>query len=84
MKDIVQVFHYSGGQPTNRVRYTFNVPQGTKLKKDDIVLVEQRGGKSIAVCVADSEVVSDVVADMIMQGKQITGNVIVKYTVEFL
>lgn len=83
MKNIVQVVHYSGGQATNRERYTFNVPHGVKLEKDDIVLVEQRGGNAVAKCITDSEEVSDTVEDMIMRGKQITGSVVGKYIVGF-
>lgn len=81
MKNIVQIVHYSGGRPMDGARYTFNVPHGVKLEKDDIVLVEQRSGEVIAKCVTDSEEVNDTIEDMIMRGKQITGSVVGAYTV---
>ncbi len=65
-------------------RYAFNVPDGIKLKKGQLVRVEikRRNGhkEAVAECVTDSHVVTDEIVDMIMQGMKVISSVIGAYT----
>lgn len=81
--NVVQVRHFAD---LSAKRYTYNVPAGIKLAKDDIVLVKNSGGKEVvAQCVSDSEDLSENAIDMIMSGKKVISNVIGKYSlVEFV
>lgn len=61
-------------------RYTYNVPENVVLSKGDIVCVQNHNGrKTIAICVTDSEYLSDNDIDMIMNDSQVISNVIGKY-----
>lgn len=68
--NIVQIMHE--GYP---VRYTFEVPEGVRLHKGDIVQVKDKRGYHIVECVTDSHEVDDELLDMIMDGKQVTASV---------
>lgn len=68
--NIVQIEHK--GSP---VRYTFEVPEGVRLHKGDIVQVKDKRGYHIVECVTDSHEVDDELLDMIMDGKQVTASV---------
>ena len=67
--NIVQIEHK--GYP---VRYTFEVPEGVRLHKGDIVQVKDKRGYHIVECVTDSHEVADELLDMIMDGKQVTAD----------
>lgn len=66
-------------------RYTYKVPNGISLKKGDIVRVRNKDNKeAIAVCVTDSESLSDNAVDMVMGGLDVLSSVIGVYNlVEF-
>ena len=68
--NIVQIEHK--GYP---VRYTFEVPEGVRLHKGDIVQVKDKRGYHIVECVTDSHEVDEELLDMIMDGKQVTASV---------
>lgn len=68
--NIVQIEHK--GYP---VRYTFEVPEGVRLHKGDIVQVKNKRGYHIVECVTDNHEVDDELLDMIMDGKQVTASV---------
>ena len=68
--NIVQIEHK--GYP---VRYTFEVPEGVRLHKGDIVQVKNKRGYHIVECVTDSHEVDEELLDMIMDGKQVTASV---------
>lgn len=67
-------------------RYTYKVPQGTKIKKDTLLKVENKrtGGLDIVKAVTDSAVVDENVLDMIMQGKNVLSRVVGFYTLTVL
>ena len=67
--NIVQIEHK--GYP---VRYTFEVPEGVRLHKGDIVQFKDKRGYHIVECVTDSHEVDDELLDMIMDGKQVTAD----------
>ena len=61
----------------NKKRYTYKVPGGISLKKGYIVKVRNRDGRELpAVCISDSEELSDNAIAMIMSGERVTSNVI--------
>ncbi len=66
-------------------RYTYKVPNGISLNKGDIIRVRNKDGKeAIAVCVTDSENLSDNAVDMVMDGLDVLSDVIGVYNlVEF-
>lgn len=66
-------------------RYTYKVPNGISLKKGDIVRVRNKDNKeAIAVCVTDSESLSDNAVNMVMGGLDVLSSVIGVYNlVEF-
>lgn len=67
-------------------RYTYIVPQGTKIKKDMLLKVENKrtGGLDIVAAVTDSAEVDENVLDMIMQGKNVLSSVVGVYTLTVL
>lgn len=61
-------------------RYTYKVPNGISLNKGDIIRVRNKDGKeAIAVCVTDSENLSDNAVDMVMDGLDVLSDVIGVY-----
>lgn len=77
LMNIVQVNFING---IAQRRYTYKVPNGISLKKGDIVRVRNKDGKeAIAVCVTDSENLSDNAVDMIMGGLDVLSNVVGVY-----
>lgn len=61
-------------------RYTYKVPNGISLNKGDIIRVRNKNGKeAIAVCVTNSENLSDNAVDMVMDGLDVLSNVIGVY-----
>lgn len=61
-------------------RYTYKVPNGISLNKGDIIRVRNKDGKeAIAVCVTNSENLSDNAVDMVMDGLDVPSNVIGVY-----
>lgn len=61
-------------------RYTYKVPNGISLNKGDIIRVRNKDGKeAIAVCVTNSENLSDNAVDMVMGGLDVLSNVIGVY-----
>ena len=74
--NIVQVVYKN-----SNIRYVFEVPEGVKLLKGDLVETHNVC-MNIAQCVTDSEEVSENVVDMIMEGKKVTAKITGKYTLE--
>ncbi len=61
-------------------RYTYKVPNGISLNKGDIIQVRNKDGKeAIAVCVTNSENLSDNAVDMVMDGLDVLSDVIGVY-----
>lgn len=57
--------------------YTYKVPEGIRIKKGYIVKVKNRDGREIpAVCVTDSEELSDNAVNMVMNGEKVVSSVI--------
>lgn len=58
-------------------RYTYKVPNNITLSKNDVVMVKnQNHSEHIAICVTDSEDLSDNAIDMIMCGAEVLSEVI--------
>lgn len=71
--NIVQVTHF---EDRSQKRYTFEVPSGVLLEKVDIVLCQNRNGKtSLAKCVTNSEILPMNIVDMIMGGKPVVSHI---------
>lgn len=65
----------------NAKRYTYKVPGDIILSKGSIVRTRNKNGKEcIAVCVTDSENLSDNAIDMVMSGNKVISNVTGIYT----
>lgn len=61
-------------------RYTYKVPNGIGLNKGDIIRVRNKDGKeAIAVCVTNSENLSDNAVDMVMDGLDVLSDVVGVY-----
>lgn len=61
-------------------RYTYKVPNSISLNKGDIIRVRNKDGKeAIAVCVTNSENLSNNAVDMVMDGLDVLSNVIGVY-----
>lgn len=61
-------------------RYTYKVPNGISLNKGDIIRVRNKDGKeAIAVCVTNTENLSNNAVDMVMDGLDVLSNVIGVY-----
>lgn len=61
-------------------RYTYKVSNGISLNKGDIIRVRNKDGKeAIAVCVTDSENLSDNAVDMVMGGLDVLSDVVGVY-----
>lgn len=61
-------------------RYTYKVPNGISLNKGDIIRVRNKDGKeAIAVCVTNSENLSDNAVNMVMDGLDVLSDVIGVY-----
>lgn len=61
-------------------RYTYKVPNGINLNKGDIIRVRNKDGKeAIAVCITNSENLSDNAVDMVMGGLDVLSDVIGVY-----
>lgn len=63
-------------------RYTFNVPDGCKLNKGDVVMVNTKLGGRFVECMTDSHIVPEEIAEATANSKKITGNVVGKVFVE--
>lgn len=64
----------------DRKRYTFKVPDGIVIRKNDVVRVKNRNGnEEIGIAVTSSVDVSDNIVDMIMSGKDVVSSVIGRY-----
>lgn len=65
----------------NGKRYTYQVPDYIQLAKGDIVRTRNKNNKEcIAVCVTNSENLSDNAIDMVMSGNKVISNVTGIYT----
>jgi hypothetical protein len=61
-------------------RYTYKVPSGISLNKGDIIRVRNKDGKeAIAVCVTNSENLSNNAVDMVMDGLDVLSDVVGVY-----
>lgn len=61
-------------------RYTYKVPNNITLSKNDVVMVKnQNHSEHTAICVTDSEDLSDNAIDMIMGGTEVLSEVIGEY-----
>lgn len=77
LMNIVQVDFIDSIMPK---RYTCKVPNGISLNKGDIIRVKNKNGKeAIAVCVTNSENLSNNAVDMVMDGLDVLSDVIGVY-----
>lgn len=77
VKNIVQVYLM---EDVLKKRYTYNVPFGKELKRNDVVKVKNCNGREIvAICATDSKCVEDDIVDMIMCGNAVLSSVIGVY-----
>lgn len=61
----------------NAKRYTYRVPENLQLKKNDVVRTKNINGKEcIAICITDSENLSENAIDMIMSGNEVKSDII--------
>lgn len=64
----------------NAKRYTYRVPDDIMLSKGDVVRTRNRNKKEcIAICVTNSESLSDNAINMIMCGSRVASDIIGKY-----
>lgn len=67
----------------NARRYTYQVPDNIQLLKGDVVRTKNMNGKEcIAICVTDSEFLSENVINMIMCGNRVASSIIGIYTLD--
>ena len=64
-------------------RYTYQVPDNIQLLKGDVVRTKNMNGKEcIAICVTDSEFLSENAINMIMCGSRVASSIIGIYTLD--
>lgn len=64
-------------------RYTYQVPDNIQLLKGDVVRTKNMNGKEcIAICVTDSEFLSENAINMIMCGNRVASSIIGIYTLD--
>lgn len=62
-------------------RYTYQVPEGICLSKGDMVRTKNINGKEyVAICVTNSEVLSENAIDMLMSGNKVISSIVGVYT----